>query len=358
MKKQIVAFYKNHRVLAILVATVVISLGIFFGYAELRADQQKAAQVVLPDCTVSQNLKLCLHEYYSALVELQGAKQALASLRTAYDADQNVRADCHQLTHSIGRAAAQKYVTVSKAYAEGDQVCWSGYYHGVMESIITDIGVENVTTQIDTICNDISEDQRYSFYHYNCVHGLGHGTMLVTEYELFEALEVCNMISDSWEQTSCWGGAFMENIMADANEMHDTKYLRADDPLYPCTAVEERYKAECYKMQTSHALTVLGGDFSKVFEVCSGVAGSYRAQCYESLGRDASGRSISDAVQTRDTCMLGQDFEAQSHCILGAVRDFISYYHSDVQGKEFCSSLEPHLQQLCQNEVTSYYAAF
>lgn len=351
--------HESERKRTLLVSIVtMLAAGLVFGFMQWDQRQQPSDIVQLPDCTTSDNAKLCRHEYYSAVVNNEGATQAMALLREDYDTDGSVRSDCHQLTHTIGRAAVKKYATISEAYAEGGQLCWSGYYHGVMEAIITDIGAESAAEQINTICNDISEGQRYSFYHYNCVHGLGHGTMLITGHELFQALDLCDNLGDSWEQTSCWGGVFMENIMAATNELHSTKYLRSDQPLYPCTDVAEQYKTECYKMQTSYALDVVQGGFSSVFALCGSVTQHYRATCYQSLGRDASGRSVSSISQTRDMCMLGTDFEARSNCVLGAVRDFISYHHSDVHAREFCDSLEANLQDLCQTEATSYYSIF
>jgi hypothetical protein len=37
--------------------------------------------------------------------------------------------------HVIGRTALDKYKTIADTYAHGDQFCWSGYYHGVMEEV-------------------------------------------------------------------------------------------------------------------------------------------------------------------------------------------------------------------------------
>ena len=182
--------------------------------------------------------------------------------------------------------------------------------------------------------------------------------MLIEGDELFDSLTDCDNLSDDWERTSCYGGVFMENIMARHNPDHATKYLKDDDPLYPCTAVEEKYAVSCYQMQTSQALTVLGQDFQKVFQLCAGIDPAYRATCYQSLGRDASGQSISNAETTKKTCMLGQSDEARLNCVLGAVRDFVSYFHSDQQATGFCDSLEPGLASSCNQAKKEYYATF
>ena len=57
----------------------------------------------------------------------------------------------------------------------------------------------------------------------------------------------------------------MQNIMfaqtPDQEVNYQPKYLKNDDPMYPCTAVEGKYKEQCYLMQTSQALSVESYDF-------------------------------------------------------------------------------------------------
>ena len=296
----------------------------------------------------------CFREHYQSLVANQSVEAAIADIKDAYDKSAYVRGNCHQLMHVIGQAAGDRYGYVAEAYARGTEFCWSGYYHGVMVSIITKIGYQNIKTQLNTICADIREKQRYSFAHYNCAHGLGHGVMLVREYELFDALKTCDTLTDGWERESCYGGVFMENIMAEINPDHSTKYLKGDDLLYPCTAVEPRYKQQCYLMQTSHALQATSYDFRRVFALCDGVETAYRATCYQSLGRDASGNTVSDAERTRDLCMMGRNFDARSNCITGAVKDFVAYFHSKEAGQRLCAVLDSVLRGPCLLVVKAF----
>lgn len=292
------------------------------------------------------------------LTRQAGVAGAFTELRAEYAKDESVRSNCHPITHVIGRTAGETFNTVSAAYAEGDEFCWSGYYHGVMEAMLSKIDTDELVSQLDTICADMRAEQKFSFDHYNCVHGLGHGVMLVSGHELFDSLKSCDVLSDEWEKQSCYSGVFMENVMANINPSHTTKYIKADQPLYPCTAVDDTYKNQCYLMQTSQALTSLGGDFQKVFALCGGIEEQYRETCYQSLGRDASGRSISNVPQTRQTCLLGRNDVAVSNCIIGAAKDFVSYYHSDVQATELCNSMDLNYQSVCLSTTKDYYKTF
>ena len=300
----------------------------------------------------------CLENTYQRYTKNNGVAALFVKLKAAYKTDPAVRAYCHPLTHDIGRTAADMTKNVDAAYAEGDNFCWSGYYHGVMESIVTRIGVANLPKALPTICASIKATKPYSFYHYNCVHGLGHGIMDVTDSNLFKSLSMCDLLTDPWEQQSCYGGVFMENEMDEVNPDHHTVYFKNDQPMYPCTAVADRYKEQCYLMQTSHALRAANENFSRVFGECAAVETTYVDTCYQSLGRDASGNSTSTVSPTVSACMLGSTQDAQQNCIVGAVKDFISYYHSDRQADALCHALVPSLQSLCQTTKTQYYSTF
>jgi hypothetical protein len=296
----------------------------------------------------------CQQKQYAQAAAQKDMPIVFAELKTAYETTPSIKANCHQITHAIGREAAMRYGSIEAAYQHGDNFCWSGYYHGVMEAIVRDVGKENINNSITTICAETAASRPQSFYHFNCVHGLGHGIMAINGDELFSSLKICDKLSDTWQQQSCQGGVFMENIMASINAGNTGKYLKADDPLYPCTAVNNQYKTQCYLMQTSQALKVVNYDYAQVFRLC-GTVGEYATTCYQSLGRDASGNSNSNIQQTVATCMLGPDEAAQANCFIGAVKDFISYYHSDQQANELCTALTASLQPICQDTKTEYY---
>ena len=300
----------------------------------------------------------CYQLYYQGLAKNQGIAVAFADLRKRYDENSYIQSQCHPLTHVIGNEAAKKYADVSGAYKDGDSFCWSGYYHGVLEGIIGRIGLAKLESQMDGICQSLAAAGRYSFDHYNCVHGLGHGVMAIYDNDLFKSLVACDAVKDSWERNSCWSGVFMENVIVD-NKYHFSEFLKPEDPLYPCNAVGAQYRGICYLMQTSYMLKVTGGDFVKVFDLCASVEEIHRDTCYESLGRDVSGRSVSNVAQTKAGCALGKTIEQREHCIIGAVKDFISYLHDDVRAKELCSVLdEQQIKDTCYSTTEAYYKLF
>ena len=314
---------------------------------------EETAEVPAANCTDF----YCYEKHYQNMVASGTISAAFVDLKVRYDQDTTVRAFCHPLVHVIGRAATQKYPDVSQAYTKGDHFCWSGYYHGVMEGILYETAPEDLPGVINSICQNIPGRESYSFDYYNCVHGLGHGVMYITQSELFEALVLCDNLQGGWEKESCYGGVFMENVITDF-ENHFTKYLKPEEPLYPCTAVPEKNKHACYLMQTSYVLKVNGYNFADAFEQCSTVEEQHKDTCYQSVGRDASGSTVSDVARTKAYCLLGTEERQQTNCVIGAVKDFISYSHSDVQAKQLCNAFSDYTQQVCLNTAASYYQSF
>jgi hypothetical protein len=299
----------------------------------------------------------CFKAHYSHLVGHFGIDAAFDDIKKRFKEDIRVETNCHPLVHVIGQEASLKYKTVSEAYLHGDSFCWSGYYHGILEGFIGRIGNENLAREINNICADIPGRDTYNFNYYNCVHGVGHGIMEVGQNEVFESLAMCDNLTGSWERESCYSGVFMENIIADGKN-HTTKFLKPEEPLYPCTALEAKYKYQCYLGQTSYALGVTGYDFKKVFDMCTTVEQPFRDVCNQSMGRDAANQAMHKAEGTKTTCYLVTSTDDRANCIIGAAKEFVSNFHSDVEAKEFCSVLLEPGKTTCYDTTRDYYTVF
>jgi hypothetical protein len=317
----------------------------------------------LADCQVGTKTYRCYATYYANLAYDKGSKAAIAEMETAYNTDDYVKAECHQLTHVVGRTAFEKTGSLEKAYQSGDNFCWSGFYHGAIEQAISELGTEKIKENTATICKSFADKQMYSFDHFNCVHGLGHGLMAVAGYNLFDGLKYCDNTLTQWERDSCYGGVFMENVMVASRGDGTSAYLDASRPLYPCTDVDTKYKQQCYLMQTSYILQHNGYNFADAFSWCAKADADFVVTCYQSAGRDASGSTSSDITRTVANCnhALEVDIDhdaAMRNCMLGADRDFVSYYHDDQKALQLCDAFgEPYVAQ-CKTDVASYYSTF
>jgi hypothetical protein len=345
------------------IVVIVLLTSVVLAFWQFTKSNDTTSQAAVTDlCQQKNDITFgCYKNQLADIIDASGPEAATALLKDKYQASDFIRSQCHQLLHIVGREAYAKYGNLTETFTHGDPFCWSGYYHGVMEELSKEKGNEVIKTA-NTICADLKQKQFASFDHYNCVHGMGHGFMFILNQDMYKSLAACDSLTDNYESSSCYGGVFMQNIMnvqtPDREADYVSAYLNEEEPMYPCTAVAEKYKTQCYLMQTSYALQAVGYDYQKVFALCDETPQAYQTTCYQSLGRDASGGSISDVEQTKAKCLLGKDFNAQSNCIIGAAKDFVSYFHSDQQAKQLCSSLPQALSSVCSQTVTSYYSSF
>ena len=91
--------------LAILTASALLASGIVvFG----RAEGEEAA-----DCSGALSTDFACHrERYRDLVHDSGVEAAFAELKSEYEKNDFVKTTCHQLSHVMGRAAAERYATM------------------------------------------------------------------------------------------------------------------------------------------------------------------------------------------------------------------------------------------------------
>jgi hypothetical protein len=305
----------------------------------------------------------CYATYYAQKAFYEGSQPAMDDMKAAFEGDGYVKAECHQLTHVVGRTAFEKTKSLDKAYQTGDNFCWSGFYHGAIEQAIAQLGTDKIKQNTATICKSFADKQMYSFNHFNCVHGLGHGLMAVAGYNLFDGLKNCDNTTTQWEKESCYGGVFMENVMVAARGDGTTAYLDPARPLYPCTDVNSSYKQQCYLMQTSYILQHNGYDFADAFKWCAQADSGFVETCYQSAGRDASGSTNSDVARTVANCRRALEIDPNNdaairNCMLGAERDFVSYYHDDQKAKQLCEAFGDSYVEPCKADVASYYSTF
>ena len=62
-------------------------------------------------------------------------------------------------------------------------VCWSGYYHGILERAFAGVSEEELPAVSRRLCSS-DQVRRSDFVAYQCVHGLGHGLMIYTNYDM------------------------------------------------------------------------------------------------------------------------------------------------------------------------------
>ena len=135
----------------------------------------------------------------------------------------------------------------------------------------------------------------------------------------------------------------MENIATSYGVT--SRWLRDDDPIYPCQVVATRHKLYCYLMVTSRILQLVGNDFRKTAAVCRQSETDWVSTCFQSLGRDASGQTRGDPAGILARCKPAGD--ERGECLYGAARD-LTYNDAETgRASKLCSRAARRLQDVC-----------
>lgn len=288
----------------------------------------------------------CYRDYFAEIMRREGADVAVAEVDSLSRTDQYVSRDCHQIVHELGNDAVEWYGDVGAALSYEGSACWSGYYHGVVEYALGQFDDTELVDELPVFCATQAR-REYSFSHFNCVHGLGHGIMQILDGDLFGTIPYCEVFSDPWEQSTCMNGALMENVIT--GQQGILLELRTDDLVYPCNAVPDAYVADCFATQTSWMLSRTGyeaEDFAEVFAICDSVRTDMVDDCYRALGRDISSLHNQDPNAIVRLCSLG-DPDLWADCYTGAATNTIFNNHDTVAATLICESIRERLRRAC-----------
>jgi len=262
--------------------------------------------------------------------------------------------DCHQEAHQIGRIGYK--VEKEKAFQECDGSCHSGCYHGAMESFLNEKGLENLAVDIDRICKKFET----SFGHFECLHGVGHGVLAYLDYDLPQAIHECKKLPDSFSQSSCYGGMFMENILtgqglgagdiSEDGDIHSTDWVNRKDPYFPCNKIDKNniLQYQCYQMQTSWMLTLANYNFDTVMKQCLNAPDNMQHACFISFGRDAAGFTLRNPQKIMSICSkVPEENNYYNNCISGALNVIIDFWGPSLgnQASELCSIIPSKLNK-------------
>lgn len=247
--------------------------------------------------------------------------------------------DCHGSAHHLGRMTFSEYGAAASVSAE--EACRSGMRHGMLEQLFVDRGIGNLAQDVGVLCPPNSS----SFVRHQCLHGVGHGVMAWTAYEIEDALMLCDRLSDQPSQSSCYTGVFMENVVSGlAGEVGQrSTYVDREDPHYPCNALDARYVDACYWYQTSQMLNVFNRDLDLVAQACEEAPPASRRTCFGSYGRDVTGMYPRSPRTVAHYCSVPPTAQYRLSCIDGAARTLFWDESQQDKGLALCEAVEDPL---------------
>ena len=219
---------------------------------------------------------------YGTLVQKTGPAvvlQALAELIRSGELDSFV--DTHDFAHVVGRQTARVFGINGEAFLRCSTEFNYGCQHGFFEQALA--SSPSAVDAASDICADLVDTHPSKTVFY-CYHGVGHGVMMASAYDLDVALSTCDSFGDRMASDGCWQGVFMENVNAVMRGEAREGVFSDADPLAPCSRVAERHKWECYINHAGRLITLFQFSVGEASQACLAASSGFVPACIQSLG--------------------------------------------------------------------------
>lgn len=298
----------------------------------------------------------CYRDVADTLLSWLSPKEILASFERQ-ESYPEIFSRCHEVTHYVGRAAYAQTKNVPLAYDQCIPVCHGGCYHGVLEEYLKEKNVSlnriddaTVTQEISTVCGEEKNYNALRIY-WECFHGIGHALMFITNSDLVRSLRLCDTLPGQGQRETCYGGAFMENSSSSTSLDHPSKYLNADNPMYPCTILEKKYLNLCYQYQSSYFAEITNWQWEKTIDLCNQVPIAYREGCFHIIGTNQVGYT-QDNNQRKHTCDLIANPNFKKFCVSGVASALGGRYVNQPDYMiAFCALVDAQDKEICYRQM-------
>jgi mono/diheme cytochrome c family protein len=295
----------------------------------------------------------CFEQAFANISYNDGPKAALDRFDQDIKAPGPIERDCHRIAHAIGAGALSHFHgNVGQAFVAGRPSCTSGYYHGILERAFLGVDQSKLGQAARKFCSD-PKIRTSEFIAYQCVHGLGHGLMIYTGYDLPVSLHTCDKLRQG-DQLSCTGGVFMENYQSSYGVT--SRWLKAKDLIYPCNSVAEKYKYYCYDLVTARILPKVNYNWKKAAAWCRRSEPRWVSVCFESMGRDASGFTRLDPAKILRICRVAGDMARE--CIYAAAVDMTYTDVSPRRARVLCDAAPAATRSYCWTGIGEMLGSF
>jgi len=264
-----------------------------------------------------------------------------------------VFARCHEVTHYLSRFEYDAQKSIPKVYAKCDSTCHGGCYHGTLEAYLREQQTRpnfNLASSFASVCKSPSDYQKPLEFN-ECLHGMGHAAMFVTDMELLESLKLCDTIPKLEHRERCYTGAFMENSSSSTSFDHISKYIKADDPFYPCNAMEEKYQPLCWQYQSSYFAILNNQNWPQVTKMCLQIPIAYQDRCFRTIGTNQVGFTTNLSLM-KDNCEMMPTDHFKDVCVGGVISSLAYRFVGDPQKMiDFCQLVNDDFKETCYKQM-------
>lgn len=348
--------------LALIVMVIIFALGMLILVKQYRLKDNGRVEPLpvmltreMQICMGEKESNLCYRKLVSDLLT-QFTPQEIFEVLQDTQQETAVFNRCHTLNHFIGQRLYQMAGDLPAAFASCSDLCTNGCYHGVVEGYAQknyvsadSAGYAAFVGEIGRIC----ADGRIGGLAYECYHGIGHALMVMTNMDVPVSLGFCDILSTTAENPVqlCYAGVFMENFASASADAHASRFLKAEDPLYPCNTLKEPYLRECHRRQAFYFLDVTNKDWDKTVALCGQIRKDYQPMCIFQVSENIAGWLEDISVATQRCSKLSSD-NLQNACVSGVVSTLHERYPADHSRMvAFCASVENNNKKSCYGQI-------
>jgi hypothetical protein len=288
-------------------------------------------------------------EELQAMTHLDGVRTALDRLREVADgADSDLATACHGLAHQIGHAALDRYGFADALQYE-DDICGSGYLHGVIEAHFAGIPDADIPAVFAAACPPGSP---------KCFHGLGHGLMAAYDDDIDRSLTLCHTLGHLFQKAKCAEGVFMERFASNGHPTPSTAPGDdAADPFAVCRGRELGDRNVCVFYAPRAFLTLHPDEYTAAVTWCRASDPLTVPLCLKGLGSAAMKAHITKPLTAVVACdnLDGTDRAA---CIEGLISYEIVHFADPERGRSLCPALPDADQPACRKAVADGELAY
>ena len=290
----------------------------------------------------------CVTEFLANLTKENEKPVVMATFENtiALYHEKQVNSRCHKIAHHLGEWVYGYTKNLDESFQYADPLsCGGGLYHGIFSNYFSILNFEDAMAEqveVKHLCNGV-EDDFYSLDMAHCLHGIGHGLLLLYDYDVFAAVKRCEEFNINLEQNSCANGIFMQNVLK--NFETDEGQFDQEDILFPCNEIKSHFTPTCYIWQGPYILKQRDFEVYSSFRECDKIIQEFIKYCYYGIGAELETDAAGKMELAWRFCQAGEKSEYHKYCFRGmAMKTSMVYLDS---GFKFCSLAPEQSKEEC-----------
>ena len=301
----------------------------------------------------------------------EGARPALERLEVLAARDSAVRDMGHTLAHGLGRFVVAQRQGDAAVYADCLEIFQAGCNHGVMEAYFASPRAASAAavtpSSLDKLCRTITRAGAPRLVALECAHGMGHGLVARNHGDVRSALGACDHLTAADARRECHDGVFMENAVrgtaspdvrvgdaavqarTSAHQHEVAPLVKRGDLAYPCSTIDDRYRAACWTYQPIIIAEAARGKTEILVRTCDSAPGEFIDECYRGVGKQGSGwwedqESVTKLCERLPAAGL-------SACVAGAVESYLDEMWTVDRAMSFCGLVSATTKSGCYEVI-------